>query len=82
MKKALGAGALLLMTAAPAFTEPKCCAELAAEIAANLDAKGVKGYKLDIVTVDDVGKKQVVGSCENGAKKITYTKVETSKSPS
>jgi hypothetical protein len=81
MKKALGAGALLLLTAVPAPAEQKSCAELAAEIAAQLEAKGVKGYKLDIVDAGDVGKKQVVGTCENGAKKITYTKVDT-KSPS
>jgi uncharacterized protein DUF1161 len=77
MKKALGAGALLLVFAAPVFAEQKSCAELAAEIAANLDAKGVRGYKLDIVSAGEVGKKQVVGICENGAKRITYTKVET-----
>jgi Protein of unknown function (DUF1161) len=81
MKKALVAGALLLFTAAPALAEQKSCAELAAEIAANLEAKGVKGYRLDIVNAGEAGKKQVVGSCENGAKRITYTKVET-KSPS
>ena len=80
MTRLLGVCVLLLTAAAPASTEQKSCAELAAEIAAQLDAKGVKGFRIDIVDAERVGRKQVVGSCENGAKKITYTKVETSKS--
>jgi hypothetical protein len=69
----------LLMAAAPAFPQQKACAELAAEIAVQLDAKGVKGYQLDIVDADEVGGKKVVGTCEGGAKKITYRKVATSR---
>jgi len=82
MMKGLAVCVLSLLAAAQAFAEQKSCAELAADIAAQLDAKGVKGYRLDIVDTGEVGRKQVVGSCENGAKKITYTKVEASKSPS
>jgi len=50
----------------------KPCEELKSEIAAKLDAKGVKNYSLDIVTNDQVADKKVVGSCEGGTKKIVY----------
>ena len=63
---------LALMAAAPTFAQRKGCEELAAEIAAKLDAKGVKGYQLDIVSTEEVGDKQVVGSCDGGAKRVTY----------
>jgi hypothetical protein len=71
---------LLLMATAPAFPQQKSCAELAAEIAAQLDAKGVKAYQLDIVDADEVRDQQVVGTCEGGARKITYRKIATVKS--
>ena len=50
----------------------KDCEELKKEIAAQLDAKGVKNYTLDIVKNEDVKDAQVVGSCDGGTKKITY----------
>jgi hypothetical protein len=78
--KGLSVCVLWLMVAAPAFPQQKSCAELAADIAVQLEAKGVKGYQLDIVDADEVGAKKVVGSCEGGAKKITYRKIATSKS--
>lgn len=59
--------------AAQAF-EIKPCEELKSEIAAKLDAKGVKNYQLEIVAVGDVKDQNIVGSCEGGTKKITYTK--------
>jgi Protein of unknown function (DUF1161) len=52
----------------------KPCEELKTEVAAKLDANGVKGYQLEIVAADKVGEAKTVGSCEGGAKKITYTK--------
>ncbi len=55
-----------------AFAAPKPCEELKSEIAAKLDAKGVKSYELTIVANADVGDQKVVGSCEGGTKKITY----------
>ena len=58
-----------------AFAEKKSCEELKTEIAAKLDAKGVKGYSLDIVAKDaDAGDGKVVGTCEAGSKKIIYKK--------
>jgi len=79
MTKVLALCLLSLMAAAPAFAQKKGCEELAAEIAAKLDAKGVKAFKIDIVAAGDVGGQQVVGTCEAGAKKITYKNVATKK---
>lgn len=64
---------VLSLIAAPAFAE-KACEELKSEIAAKLDAKGVKNYQLDIVAADQVKDRKVVGNCESGRKRITYTK--------
>lgn len=58
--------------AAPVWAAAKPCEELKTEIAAKLDAKGVKGYTLTVVETDKVGEAKVVGSCEAGTKKITY----------
>jgi hypothetical protein len=67
------AGALTL-AASSTFAAGKPCDELKTEIASKLDAKNVKGYALDIVDADKAGDAKVVGSCEGGAKKITYAK--------
>ena len=51
----------------------KPCEDLKSEIAARLDAKGVKSYTLDIVDKDkEVTEGKAVGTCEGGAKKIVY----------
>ncbi|WP_194788601.1 DUF1161 domain-containing protein [Pseudomonas sp. UFMG81] len=61
----------LMVVAGGAMAAGKPCEELKAEIAAKLDAKGVKGYTLEIVNKGEpVGK--VVGTCEGGAKEIVY----------
>ena len=52
----------------------KPCEELKAEIAAKVEAKGVKGYTLEVVPADQAGERKVVGTCERGAKKIVYSK--------
>ena len=65
--------AALLAAGSSAFAA-KSCDELKTEIAAKLDAKSISGYTLDIVEADKVGDAKVVGSCEGGAKKITYAK--------
>ena len=52
----------------------KPCEELKAEIAAKIEANGVKAYTLDIVPNDQVGDQKVVGSCDGGTKKIVYTR--------
>jgi len=61
----------LALFALPALAA-KPCEELKSEIAAKLDAKGVKGYELQIVGTDAVADQKVVGSCDGGSKKITY----------
>jgi hypothetical protein len=58
---------------APAFAL-KPCEELKSEIAAKLEAKGVKNYQLEIVAAADVKEQNVIGSCQAGTKKITYKK--------
>ena len=70
----LAVAAALALAAAPTFAAGKPCEELKSEIAAKLDAKKIAGYALDIVDADKAGDAKVVGSCEGGAKKITYTK--------
>jgi hypothetical protein len=59
------------LAASPVFAA-KDCEELKAEIAAKMDAKGVVNYTLTIVPTEAVKDEKVVGSCEGGAKKITY----------
>lgn len=58
----------------PAQAAPKPCEELKAEIAAKLDAKGVKAYTLDVVPAAHAQDAKVVGSCEGGTMRIIYTK--------
>jgi prolyl-tRNA synthetase len=52
----------------------KPCAELKAEIAAKLDSKGVKSYELSVADKNDKTAGKVVGTCEDGRKKIVYSK--------
>ena len=66
--------AALALAASSTFAAGKPCEELKGEIAAKLDVKKVTGYALDIVDADKTGDAKVVGTCESGAKKITYTK--------
>lgn len=68
--------------AAPAAQVAKACEELKTEIAAKLDAKGVKGYSLEIVDKDkDAGDAKAVGTCEGGSKKILYSKKAAAPAP-
>ncbi|MFJ4393260.1 DUF1161 domain-containing protein [Pseudomonas sp. NPDC089396] len=70
MKKLVLAVGLMAL-AGGAMAAGKSCEALKAEIAAKLDAKGVKGYTLEIVKKGDPAGK-VVGNCEGGAKEIVY----------
>ncbi|MBA4422762.1 MAG: hypothetical protein C0390_06615 [Syntrophus sp. (in: bacteria)] len=74
MKKLI-AVAVLLMIASPAFAK-KSCGELKSEIDAKLQAKGVKGYSLEIVPNENVKDGKVIGSCDGGTKKIVYKRGE------
>lgn len=64
---------VLVFCSASAFAEIQPCEALMAEIGAKLDAKGVKGYTLEIVAADQVKDQKIVGSCEGGTKKISYS---------
>ena len=57
-----------------AFAEIKPCEELKSEIEAKLQAKGVKEYTLDIIPAGQVKDQKIVGSCDRGTKKITYSR--------
>jgi predicted lipoprotein with Yx(FWY)xxD motif len=72
MKKLI-VGVGLFALAGSAFAA-KDCEELKSEIDAKLKAKGVSAYTLEIVDKGSVTDKQVVGSCEAGAKEIVYTR--------
>jgi hypothetical protein len=73
MKAWLIAVALLSMPVYSSAQGRKSCDELKSEIAAKLDASGVKGYSLDIVDKDaEAADGKIVGTCEGGTKKIIY----------
>lgn len=67
---------LLLLTVASGYAHAaKPCDELKKDIAAKIDAAGVKQYSLEIVDTDKVGnagKAKVVGACDGGTKRIVY----------
>ena len=62
---------VLALAAVPALAG-KPCEELKAEIAAKIEANGVKQYTLEIVPKDATADGKVVGSCDGGSKKIVY----------
>ncbi|CAK9892012.1 hypothetical protein D3C76_847280 [compost metagenome] len=73
IRVAIAVLASLLATSALAAT--KNCEELKAEIEAKIQANNVSSYTLEIVSNDEVkDQNMVVGSCENGTKKIIYQK--------
>src|SRR6267154_48887 len=77
--KLLAAFGVLLFVSVPAHAQAqaqaaKPCEELKDEITKKLDAKGVKGYTLDIVAKDKDAEGKVVGTCDGDTKKIIYTK--------
>jgi len=53
----------------------KDCNELKMEIAAKIEANGVKSYELSIVKTEEVKPEdKVVGSCGGGTMKIVYVR--------
>ena len=80
--KLLAAIGVLLFVSVPAHAQAsKPCEELKDEITKKLDAKGVKGYTLDIVAKDKDAEGKVVGTCDGGTKKIIYTKAAAPAAP-
>jgi hypothetical protein len=65
---------VMVFCSTSAFAETKSCEELKAEIEAKLKAKGVEGYSLEILPTDQVKDQKIIGSCEGGAKKISYSR--------
>jgi len=73
--KLLAAIGFLLFVSVPAHAQAaKPCEELKDEITKKLDAKGVKGYTLEIVAKDKDAEGKIVGTCDGGTKKIIYTR--------
>jgi hypothetical protein len=70
----LSLAVLFVFAASVAFAAVKPCDELKTEIESKLKEKGVQGYTLEIVPADQVKEEKVVGSCEGGSKKITYSR--------
>jgi len=57
------------------FAAPKSCEELKTEIEAKIQARNVSSYTLEVVSNEEVhDQNMVVGTCENGTKKIIYQK--------
>lgn len=57
------------------FAAPKPCEELKGEIEAKIQAQNVSSYTLEIVSNNEVqDQNMVVGTCDNGTKKIIYQK--------
>lgn len=75
MKTIAAVAIALSVIALPAWAQ-KSCDELKSEIAAKMEAKGVKNAQLGIVANDEVKDQKVVGSCDGGTKKITYKRGE------
>lgn len=59
------------LIATPAHAR-KDCEELKREIAAMIDANGVKAYSLGVLPADAEAPGKVVGSCNGGAQRIVY----------
>lgn len=70
MKKLMLFGALLTIASQAWAIKP--CEELKAEIAAKIDANGVKSYTLDILPAEQEDDRTVVGTCNGGTGKIVY----------
>ncbi len=65
----------LSLLATPLLAAPKPCEELKDEIEVKIQAAGVTTYTLEIVPNDEVeDQSMVVGSCDNGTRKIIYQK--------
>lgn len=74
MQRNIWAVVIIAMVSSPALAAIKPCDELKAEIAAKLKEKAVTGYTLEIMPAEQVKDQKIVGSCEGGAKRISYSR--------
>jgi len=66
---------LLALTATPLLAAPLPCEQLKAEIEQKIQSAGVASYTLEIVdNAEASDPNMVVGSCDNGTRKILYQK--------
>jgi hypothetical protein len=81
MKAWITLAAVLFVPVCSYSQAAKPCEELKSEIAAKLDAKGVKSYSLEITPKEQDVEGKVVGTCEGGTKKIVYRRTATPAQP-
>lgn len=67
-------GIIAIVCSTPALAAIKPCEELKSELEARLKERGVNGYTLEIIPADQVKEQKIVGTCEGGAKKISYSR--------
>jgi len=80
-RQLLSAAMLLGLGVLPVYAA-KDCNELKMEIAAKIEANGVKSYDLTIVKTEEVKPEdKVVGSCGGGTMKIVYVRKDSENSP-
>lgn len=73
--KIIGLGIVILLFSVMVLVVLKLCEEFKVEIEIKIQLVGVIFYILEIVCNDEVSDlNMVVGSCENGIKKIIYQK--------
>jgi hypothetical protein len=82
MKRQLLSATVLLALGGLPLYAAKDCNELKMEIAAKIEANGVKSYDLTIVKTEDVkADDKVVGGCGGGTMKIVYVRKDSESAP-
>ena len=75
--KRIGLAILCSALATSVVAAPKNCEELRKEIEIKIQAKAIPSYTLEIITAEEATQHDsamIVGSCENGTKRIIYQK--------
>lgn len=75
--KRIGLAILCSALATSAIAAPKSCEKLKKEIEIKIQAKAIPSYTLEIITKEEAKQHDsamIVGSCENGQKRIIYQK--------
>ncbi|WP_313919307.1 DUF1161 domain-containing protein [Tahibacter sp.] len=76
MKTVLTLLAIALFLSTGSAWARKPCEELRQEIAAGLDAKGVRNYSLNVVAKDADDARKTVGTCNGGSERIVYERAQ------